>query len=485
MSISGSLFNAYSGLVAASRSAGAISQNVSNALTEGYGRREAELSAASLNGRGAGVRVAGIQRQTDQIAIADRRLAQAALGHRSALGSAFGRLESAIGVPGENGALTDMADAFEAALASAASRPDSQLRLQNVLYAASDLVGHINRISDEVQNLRMAADSEIARQVDTLNTTLSEVAELNRSIRLHVGKGRDINGLMDQRQVLVDRIADFLPIRTTQQEFGQITIATAGGAILLAGQPAEFGFTATGLITPDMTLASGALSGLQLNGKPIGIGSGTGLLEGGSLAAQFAIRDQHAPAAGAQIDALARNLIERFEDPALDPTLAPGDPGLFTDNAAALDISLETGLAERLRVNLAVDPDKGGALWRLRDGLGAAMPADPGDNTLLGAFRNTLTQGRVAMSGQYSASLNSFGATSGELTAANAGLRLNAEQSQAFARSRFQELKLIEAESGVDTDQEMQKLLLVEQAYAANARVISTLDQMLQTLLEI
>ncbi|MFQ5439730.1 MAG: flagellar basal body rod C-terminal domain-containing protein, partial [Paracoccaceae bacterium] len=69
--------------------------------------------------------------------------------------------------------------------------------------------------------------------------------------------------------------------------------------------------------------------------------------------------------------------------------------------------------------------------------------------------------------------------------ALNSTQRLDAEQAESFSRARFQELRTIEAASGVDTDQEMQKLLLIEQAYAANSRVVSTIDQMLQTLMEI
>jgi flagellar hook-associated protein 1 FlgK len=47
---------------------------------------------------------------------------------------------------------------------------------------------------------------------------------------------------------------------------------------------------------------------------------------------------------------------------------------------------------------------------------------------------------------------------------------------------------LIEAElseTGVDIDSQMQDLLAIEQAYAANARVIEIANQMMQKLMEI
>ena len=54
--------------------------------------------------------------------------------------------------------------------------------------------------------------------------------------------------------------------------------------------------------------------------------------------------------------------------------------------------------------------------------------------------------------------------------------------SQALSQSLYEAEKL---ETGVDTDRELQNLLIIEQAYAANARVLETIDQMIQRLMEI
>ncbi|MCA8869521.1 MAG: flagellar hook-associated protein FlgK [Rhodobacteraceae bacterium] len=484
MSISGSLFNAYSGLKSAARTAEAISNNVANAMTIGYGRREVELSAASINGRGAGVQVAGVLRLVDQVAISDRLLAESALGGNRVRADAFARLESAIGTPGDGSSLSDRVTEFEAALLDAEGRPDAEVRLRNVLFAAKDLIATVGGISDETQEMRMSADAGIGRQVGILNETLSRIETLNHDIRLHVGGGGDVNGLLDQRQQLVDKLAEIVPIKTYQRDHGQIAIVSIGGVSLLDGSAAEFGFSPTGLITPEMDLASGALSALQVNGKDISIGTGSGGLEGGSLSALFQVRDVIAPKASAQIDAFARNLMERFEAGGLDSTLNAGDAGLFTDGGGKLDTALETGLAGRLALNVAVDPDQGGVSWRLRDGLGALVPGDVGDNSLLLAFSDALTNGRAPLSGSFSPHALSLAGLSGDLTALNSTERLHADEAEAFATSRYQALLSTELDAGVDTDQEMQKLLLVEQAYAANARVVSTVDEMLRAILE-
>lgn len=61
----------------------------------------------------------------------------------------------------------------------------------------------------------------------------------------------------------------------------------------------------------------------------------------------------------------------------------------------------------------------------------------------------------------------------------------SADYDLAFAQARSETLVAEELALGVDTDAEMQTLLLVEQAYAANARVIQAADDMLQLILEI
>ena len=63
--------------------------------------------------------------------------------------------------------------------------------------------------------------------------------------------------------------------------------------------------------------------------------------------------------------------------------------------------------------------------------------------------------------------------------------RLISERNFSFENARYEALKQAELSDGVDTDQEMQNLLLIEQAYSANAKVIQTVDEMMQTLLRL
>ncbi|HMO70203.1 MAG TPA: flagellar hook-associated protein FlgK, partial [Paracoccaceae bacterium] len=383
MTISATLSNALSGLNVAARGAETVSQNVANALTPGYGRREIEVSARVVGTAGQGAQVTGIRRLADMVAIGDRRLAEALLADRSLRATALKRIEDAIGTPEAGASISARIADLERTLIEATSRPEAEARLSSAVDAARGLASALNAASRAVQDVRMDADAAIAASVERINSGLARIAELNGQIRSAIGAGHDASALMDQRQVEIDRLAADLPLREIDRGMGQVALYTAGGAALLDGVlPARFDFVPAGVITPDMTLASGALSGLMLNGRPAPMGEGS-LLAGGALAAAFALRDTVAPSIQADLDALARDLAERFETLVPDATRGPGDPGLFTDAGGAVLAANETGLAGRLRVAAAVDPVQGGAAWRLRDGLGAAAPGPAGETRLL------------------------------------------------------------------------------------------------------
>ncbi len=485
MTITSSLSNALSGLTAASRAAELVSANVANAQTEGYGRRELELAPRYLGGTSGGVNVAGVRRDVDIQVVQDRRLADAAVGYNETVADFRADLERALGTPDDTGALSGRVAAFEAALIEAASRPDNAARLSAVVDAATNLASKLNTVSDKVQSARMNADAAIDAQVTRLNAGLKQVQSLNVKIKEAQARGQDPSSLLDMRQKAVDDISSIIPLKQVDRAFGQIALFTPGGAILLDGKAAELGFSKVGVIVPEMTRASGGLSGLSINGKEVRTSGSNSPIEGGSLAALFEIRDELATGAQSRLDAVARDLIGRFQDPSVDPTLTAGDPGLFTDSGAAFDVADEIGLSSRIAVNALVDPDRGGALWRLRDGLGATTPGDAGDSTLLQALNAALTSERVAASGDFLGVARSASGLAADFLSRVGMERTAAESQQSYAVAQQDSLALMEFENGVDTDHEMQKLMLIEQAFAANAKVISTVGEMLQAIMEL
>ena len=480
MSLSLSLSSAVSGLQASARSAELVSSNVANALTDGYGRRDIQLTARILGGTGSGVEITGVVRVTDQVLLSDRRVAQANMAGSAVLADAFARLEAAIGTPGDAASLGGKIAGLDSALLAATSRPDSEQRLAAVLTAAQGLATQVGKASIAVQMERERADDRIAENVKELNDTLAKVAALNAQILKQVVADRDASPLMDQRQQLIDKIAEIVPLRQIDRDTGQIALISTGGAVLLDGRPALFGFTPVGKVTPDMTLSSGALSGLTMNGKPVTFGDGSDKLDGGAMAANFRLRDIEAPVQQVRLDALARDLIARFANPSVDTTLTSGAPGLFTDAGAAFNAATETGLAGRLAVNTAADPANGGALWRLRDGLGATTEGPPGESALLTALRGQLTAFLAPASGGFAPGARSFSGLASDVLSYVSRARTGAEAEQSYTAARYDSLRADELAAGVDTDQQLQSLLLIERAYGANAQVIKTVDSMIK-----
>ncbi|WP_421702034.1 flagellar hook-associated protein FlgK [Aliiroseovarius sp.] len=486
MTIAGSLNNALSGLTATARATEVVSSNVANANTPGYATRQLEVSSQYLGGTPGGVKVNGVTRLVDQGVINDRVLSDASAGHDSSIAAFLNDLESIIGTPEDAHSLSGRLAQFEAALVEASSRPDNESRLNAVLDAAQDLVSHINGATDGIQQARMEADTSIANQVTSLNEGLKRVETLNYEIQETIARGLDPSSLMDLRQQEIDKLSPIVPLRQAPRDNGMVALYTDGGAILLDGKAATVGFSQAGsLIVPEMTQASGALSGLTLNGlaMPSPDGQGRNAFGGGTLAAAFEIRDVLAVDAQKDLDAFSRDLVERFQDPALDTTRAVGAAGLFTDAGSAFDPTDEVALSERLAVNTAVDPAQGGAIWRLRDGLGAATPGEVGNAQLLQDLTNALTDTRTAASADFTNAARSSSGLAADFLSSVGADRLHAENLLASSSAQNETLKMMELESGVDTDNEMQKLLLIEQAYAANARVIATVDEMIQQLL--
>lgn len=231
-----------------------------------------------------------------------------------------------------------------------------------------------------------------------------------------------------------------------------------------------------------MTLVSGALSGVTLNGEPLDLANGYGRMKGGSLEAAFTLRDQTLVGLQANLDKVAADLVKRFERPVTDPTLTLGDLGLFLDHNGAFDPLNIDRLSSRITVNTSVDPREGGALSRLRDGVNATASGPTGDNSQLHRWLSALDDPIALSVGGMAHSAIEHGS---DQVATVGRLRLNAEESLGFEIARYDSLKSAELSGGVDSDQELQRLLRIEQSYAANARVLQTLDAMMSRLLEI
>lgn len=482
MSLSGALSNAMSGLAVNARGTSVISANIANALNENYGRRTVNLSTDPNQSSG-GVQVASITRFADPILSYQKRAAAAEQGKTSVEAQAANSIEQLWGSVDTLGSVADRLTQFETALLSAASDPSSEQRLKLLSQAAEGFASSIRTAGSGLQTLRTQADAGIASSVEQMNVGLQRLEVLNTKIVSASYLGQDTLNLQDQRDTELNRLSEFVPLHVVERDSGAIAVFSSQGRTLLDGTAVELSFVAQSPVLAHMTQANTLLSGLRIDGTVVDASS-AGMLSGGTLAAQFDVRDTIAPAAQSQIDAIAQDVIERFGPGGPDGTLGPTDLGVFTDNGSAFDPVNQTGIAERIRVNSALNSSST-ELWRWRDGILAGAPGVEGDNTLLMSLQSQITNGSIPSSPVLGSSSKSLLDHVQSYSTSIAAERVRRDENLAFATDQYSNISELVASNGVNTDQELQQLIELEKSYAANARVVRVVDDMLSELLRI
>ena len=480
MSLSGALSNAMSGLTANAHSTSVVSSNIANALTETYGRRSIVLASDTVQSSG-GVKVANVARFSDPVLAHQKRLATADLGQSGVFAGFASELERLWGSVDTVASVAADLTRFEASLLSAAADPSSETRLRAIALDAGALVASIRSASDGIQQARSRADQDIAATVDDMNLRLQRIEHLNDRIATATHLGQDRLGLLDQRDAELEAISEFVPLHVIERESGAVAVFTKQGKTLLDGRAVTLGFQKQGHIQPHMTLDNTLLSGLVVNGEPVATGR-HGAFAGGALAALFDIRDVAAVDAQSRLDAVACDLIDRFGESGPDATILTGTAGIFTDGGFAFAAGNETGISGRLKLNATLDTQSD-ELWRWRDGLYATAPGDSGASTLIASLQVQISQPIVPNSSGLGASPASLVDHVQHFGNHISSERARFQAAHEVAQIQHGNLKERAASHGVNSDQELQKLIELEKSYAANARVVRVVDEMLDELL--
>ncbi|MGB6231482.1 MAG: flagellar hook-associated protein FlgK [Litorimonas sp.] len=457
MSLLASLSTATAGMTAAGVRAQTASSNISNVETPGYVRRTAVLTQRGANG----VTAVGVDRYQDQILIQSRRGAQAQSTHSAVMSQTLSRAIGTFGEPGSQTGIFGRFSQFESDLQTLRGTPESGAAQLVAVGSLNDLIQSISNTSRSLQVERTSADARLVGEIDQANSIASSLFDLNLAIRASSGQDLSSSSLLDQRDQLLDQLNESLPVLVDYEESGAVKVRTTSGLTLVGATLNEIEFSGSGRIgsVDTNTENGGRLSVPSIDGIPIGTGSGVHGLKDGRIAAYLDLRDVALPEQAAGLDAFSFELAS-----ALD---AAGEP-LLLDNGNPVDPLATLGLSERLVLNPLVDPSRGGDPARLRDGLAATVPGQPSDDTNLTRLTEIVTP---------------FADRLGEIISNASSAAYRAERIHAGNTAR--EITLTEAEqqiSAVDLDYELQSLLAIEQAYSANARVIQTVSDMLDTL---
>lgn len=482
MSISQAINTARTGLQINSLRAEIVSTNVANSATPGYVLRSLNVSEVILGTRANGVQSDGISRSNNSFLTENRRQVSSDQASASVLSNTWASLTASLGNSVDGPGLFNTLSTLENALVEASTTPESTTGLASVLNASQAVADEFKNLSDLVASLRAEADQEITIGVQRINDALDEIVSINTSL---AGLDRSTNeaaALFDQRDRALDTISEYVPIQTVDRESGAIDVVTKEGAQLIVGTVRKLEFNPSIAFGPDQTIENGSLSGLSISGSDITPGANSfTAVSSGMLGALFQLRDTDLPEFSAQLDTLAEDIVSRFSNDAIDPTKTPGAAGIFVDSGTLGD----PGAAGRLQINAAIDPDSGGAIWRIRDGLEATAEGPPGNadilNNLLTAFTSQETMNIGLLQGQFSATN-----AAAELSSLAGYRQVTLDALNSSTQTQLNTLRDAEvSKTGVSVDDQMQNLLLIEQAYAANARVIQTASQMLDRLMEL
>lgn len=464
MGLSSALSIAGSGLRTTQSWADVTSRNIANATTDGYARKDTHLSTLS-----GGVEISAVRREVDVSLERLDRDGTAKMSRWSTISDALSLYTSSLGQPQDESSPATRLTRFQETLNALANKPGDAATQAAVLDSASRLTESLNSAATMVSGVAQEVEMNIRYDVADVNELTGRLAELNnRIIRMEPGS-LEHSELSDEIGRVVDGVAKFLDIRTTTNGNGEVNLFTSGGTMLVDGTkiaPMRYdpGLGALFAGSEEITPATPGIRGFEY----------------GSLGGLFELKTNTLPTYQLQLDEMARSLVTEFE--AADASLAAGQPGLFTDNGAAY--STTTGLAARLTVNPALDPQQGGALWRFRDGAGAATQGAAGDPTQVLAFidRFNTQVGFDPTTGIGSSmTLESYATafvTKQHTTQTDAAAELQATSlsAEAFSTARRNY-------AGVNTDDELQRLMLIEQSYAANAKMMTTVSTMMDTLL--
>ena len=381
--------------------------NIANANTKGYSRQQVNQSTSpsldvwtnSTNpGQlGSGVSIDSINRVRDRFLDNQHRDQSSTLGEAEAKEAAFDRLESIINEPSDAG-LNAAMDQLWTAWQDLSNNPDSASAQAVVKERAQAFVETAQAMDSSLANMKVDLGQQKAAAVSEANDYLAQIASLNDSI---VRGGSQSNDLLDQRDMLVEKLSALAPIKVDAQSNGSYTISL----VQKEGAPvALVTGTTVNPIDGDTEVAGGKIAGLT--------------------AAENKVQENHD-----QLIAVATKFA------AANNNTEGGSP-LFSNTASI-----------------------------------AAMAVDFG--ATLGAPTAAMETGVKDVKTDYQKLVSVLGAQSQSATRSAA----NFEAALQATENRRQSV------SGVSLDEEMANLVKFQHSYSAAARLISTTDQMLDTII--
>lgn len=362
-------------------------------------------------------------------------------------------------------------------------------RAGDALRAAQDLASGLRTASQTTQKARQDADADINASVIKVNSLLADFEKVNQDIVRGTMSGRDVTDQMDTRDQLVTALSEEFGIRTELRDNNDMAIRTDGGVTLFDRTARKISFAPTSSLD-----ASTAGNAVFADGVPISGPSSIMPITTGRIAGLLQVRDVTAPKFQAQLDEVARGLVEAFAESDQVGGGGSDRTGLFTYGAGATVPPAipptgvrAVGIAASISVNAAVVSNAS----LIRDGgiNGASYvyngpPVAAGFNgRILGLVE------AVSANRSFSAVAGLSTSTSVASLAASSDGWLSAERQAASSDFEYTSVVYERAAdslnkvTGINVQEEYLVMLELERSYQASSKLIAAIDSMFDALL--
>lgn len=429
----------FSGLNAAQIALNVTAQNIANVNTIGYSRQEAMMGSLSGFGRldnGMGVEVTGVRRITDDYLVSQHWRSRSSTGASYSFHQYINTTEQLLGSESMN--IAKGLDSFFASLSAALDSPETPAQRSQIVSSAGALANRFGQLNESMLTQEKQIDDQLNSTVSQVNSYLKQVAELNTQISEQASKGVNTSVLEDSREQIVRELSTFMEVRVNRQSDGSFSLS------LPQGQP---------------LVLAGSSSTLSLAGDSLSLSFGpqsfdVPKLHGGSLAGVIEYRTTVLRPLRDELNQIAKKLADDFNAKQSGGVDLHGNPGksLFT-----------------------YDPLNPSGTLKIADGFTgddlafAKAGGGSGDNRNL----QELLTIKDSQYDAYSALLGRMAVQSGQ---AKATVEADANMEKQLATK-------LSSVSGVNTDEEGVKIMAYTKAYQANAKVISTSDQLFNSIL--
>ena len=374
--------------------------------------------------------------------------AQANLGQRldrQATGSEGA--SAASGVGGAQGLAESLSGLFSA-FQSLSTNPTSLTDRQAVMLKAQDLATQFNQVSARLDDVTSLLNQSLSGEVEQVNQVIADIASINGKIMAVEAAGGSANDLRDTRQQRLEELGKLTSITATESSSGAIDI-TIGGVAMTSGNKVVERLEA---FDPG-------------NGKWLLRAEGTAAAvspTGGSLQGTIEARDGEVARLQDQLDAVAGQLITRVNAVHSVGFGLKGSTGeAFFQGSDASNIAVNSRLLDQ--------PDLVQA---------SAVSGAVGNNDIALALARLADEPQAALGGQtlgqsYNQAVARLGSA---LSSLNGQIENETAVSQMLTRQR-------DSVSGVSLDEEMTDLIRFQRAFQASARLVTTVDDMLEIVM--